>query len=525
MTCWKNNWKTRWLICICTALIFMLVCHGFLLFNPSYTHDALSAIDRRDGMYQASLGRFLQGPMKDFLSPVTATWLIGCITAFAIGNAAFLAAELLNVKGNLSIGFISAVMVSNYTMINSVGSYTPWLDTYGLALMFAVLGVWLAQQYRFGFIPGAFCFMITLGLYPPYFICSAAIMLIHFFFMFTENTNRKKIITTILYYAITLILGYGIYRLLLHFVLTGANITLADAENSMSRIQIFSLGALKSRLFRANDLFFERLFHTLAKLPGGNVFAWLFIASFVFGVIRLLLKSKTKVLYAILSVLLFLVTPSVFNLQYFVCEGATYHDLMVYSIYLAFVFWIAVYDRVLHADHPVPESKVPASDNPAPVKAHSMKTNRIIPQGFIYRTEKVLFLLLMILVLFADIRFANNVYTDRYLRERTTLSLITRIFGAAEQTEGYDPEITPVFVVGDINANPLVRYSGQPFYAVLGTAERQLTITYDLNSYLGNYLGYHFPGVSGEKRTELLNSPAVTNMPAYPATGEFSCSE
>ena len=110
-------------------------------------------------------------------------------------------------------------------------------------------------------------------------------------------------------------------------------------------------------------------------------------------------------------------------------------------------------------------------------------------------------------------------YTDKYLRERSTLSVMTRIMGAAEQTSGFDPEKCGVLIIGELNNNKVLASPNSTFYPSLGNATRDISITYDIFPYLRQYMGYSYRFVEGEEKEKLLADEYVQQMPAYPASG------
>ena len=57
----SNSHKSVYLcVCLCAVTVFYLICHLFILMNPSYSHDALLVVSETDNAHQIALGRFLQ---------------------------------------------------------------------------------------------------------------------------------------------------------------------------------------------------------------------------------------------------------------------------------------------------------------------------------------------------------------------------------------------------------------------------------------------------------------------------------
>ena len=515
MPCTQSNWKKRIIICLCASFMFMFICHGFLLFNPSYSHDSLSEIVRDKGHFQTSLGRFLQPGWKMFFSEVTSTWFIGCLTAVFIGISAAMLGDLFQIRRNESLVFMSGILITNHCMITAVASYMPWIDTHGAALMLAVSGVWLLYKYRFGFLLAIIPLIAVLGLYPPYLVCVLAIVVIQMILSLQQKGVWKKRLIYILKAAVMLVIAYVLYAVILNIILKYNNITYSDGNNSMANIKLLGFNNLKTLLTNAFSLFFSELTITVCYMQFSSIIIGLIGFSYMVILVIFAVKTRFGVWESIALVLLLLAIPFVFNIQYIVCEDATYHSLMVYSIYFAYILLIPLYDSI----------SVINQNEARLVKEESFKNHRSLKKSrlswkWIEDKARCCVPFVLVIVLFADIRFANNVYTDKYLRERTTLSVMTRIMTTAEQTEGFDPAKSRVLIVGDLRRNPIIAAPDPTFYPTLGNASRDISITYNIITYLRYYMGYSYWFIyDGEKKDQLLANEVIQSMPAYPEKG------
>ena len=515
MTCNHCSWKKRIVICLCASFMFMFICHGFLLFNPSYSHDSLSEIIRDKGPFQTSLGRFLQPGWKMIFSEVTATWFIGCLTAFFIGISAGMLGDLFHIKNNVSLVFMSGIMITNHCMSTCVATYMPWIDTHGAALLFAVSAVWLLNKNRFGFLLAIIPLIAVLGLYPPYLVCVLAIVIIQMILSLQQKGVWKKRFIYILKAAVMLVIAYGLYTVILNIILKSNNINYSDGNNSMANIKLIGFNNLKMLLTNAFSLFFSQLTTTVSYLQFSPIIIGLIGLSYVIILVTFSVKMKFGVWEFIALVFLLLAIPFVFNIQYIVCEEATYHSLMVYSIYFAYILLIPLYDSIsVMNQNEARIAKEESSQN------HRFFKRNILSWKWIEDKAHYCVPFILVIILFADIRLANNVYTDKYLRERTTLSVMTRIMTNAEQTEGFDPAKSRVLIVGDLRRNPIIAAPNSTFYPSLGSASRDISITYNVVTYLQNYMGYSYWFIyDGEKKDQLLANGVIQNMPAYPEKG------
>ena len=473
-------------LCFLSTLAFMIVSHGFMLMNPSYSHDSLNEIIRDTGMFQATLGRFAQSPWKTVFGTVTAPWYIGMITTVMIGAAAVLLTRILELRKPLSIVMLCGVLVTNYTVTCSISTYLPWVDTYGGALLLTVCGIWLTLKYRFGPAGGIVCTVISLGLYPPYIICAPALTVLWTAGMLISDRPWKKIFSGLIRIAAMLLLSYALYRVLTQWILDSNHLVYAERENSMTRVAIPAFSEWGRLLSETYRIFFEELFRTLKNgfLPVATEVV--LIASVTIMILTVLWQNDLPTMKGITAVILFAVIPFVFNAQYFLCSEATYHPLMVYSVHLAFVLPILLYDHIRK------------------------------PEAGIQQCGKWITAGAMCLLLLANIRSSNNIYTARYLGERMTLSLMTRVMSAAEQTDGYIAGETPIVMLGTLSRNPAVGAEYKDFEAGFDSAGNLISATYNIEQYMRYYMGYSNVTADESKKAEIMNNEAYQDMKPYP---------
>ena len=86
-----------------------------------------------------------------------------------------------------------------------------------------------------------------------------------------------------------------------------------------------------------------------------------------------------------------------------------------------------------------------------------------------------------------------------------------------ETLEGYNPQVTPVYVVGSLQNSPLNQT--RPDSAYLGAKAglwSYYSATYNLSYYITGYLNY--PMIISEAQ-DLVTLEEVQNMPSFPAQG------
>ena len=494
--------KREWMLPLFSCIGFMVLCHGFMLMNPSYSHDGLNEVVRDMGGYQTTLGRFLQVPWKSLFGGITATWFLGLVAATAIGFAAYFLVSVLEIKRPIPVILICGILITNYTFICSIATYAPWIDTYGGALLLTMLAVWLTKNRKYGLLAAVPCAAAALALYPPYIICIPALALIWMVRSLLTDDTWKDRLSFLLRLILMLAAAYALYRIILFLVLKQGGLDYATDENSITNIKFFGFGNLALLVKETYLSFFDWLINTMRYMPLHRlvIAAVGAVLSLAVG-IELWHKTKLFRNMLLLSVLLIL-SPLVFNAQYIVCESATYHALMVYSVFFAYILIIAIDDICTEQKTEYKETD-------------GLRTAKEIMKIFCQYCVPVV----IAFVIFCNVRYANNVYTGKYLREKATISVMTRVMTRAEETEGYDPDSMPIVVMGSLDENPVLAISNEAYYPVLGNPRRFFSITYNYNMFLKNYMGYAMVGTSAASKEAISDSTVFQQMPAFPEPG------
>lgn len=126
--------------------------------------------------------------------------------------------------------------------------------------------------------------------------------------------------------------------------------------------------------------------------------------------------------------------------------------------------------------------------------------------------------LLLCIIIFDNCIYSNQVYLKKEMENAATLSVLTRMIGRMEGTEGYIPGETECAIIGILDEGPLSQHRAGFDYDTGGLWYNYNTSypeTYPI--YLNYYLDYPVNFVSDDKLTALENSPEVKNMPFFPA--------
>jgi hypothetical protein len=365
-----------------------------------------------------------------------------------------------------------------------------------------MLAVWLTKMKKNGFLLAVPCAAVTLALYPPYIICIPALALIWLARSLLTDDKWKDRLSFLMRLILMLVAAYAFYRICLALALKHGGLDYAPDNNSITNISFFGFSNLPLLVKETYLTFFDWLINTMRYMPLHR----LVIAAV--GTILLLLvgmeiwRKRQSPLSLLLLLVLLIFSPLVFNAQYIVCQSATYHALMVCSVYFAYILVVAVDDLCTERSSVDHEKKATCG-----IKRKLESICRIcVP-------------VVIAFILFCNVRYANNVYTGKYLREKATLSIMTRVMTRAEETDGYDPESMPIVIMGSLDDNPILAIPEDAYYPMLGNPRRFFSITYNYDAFLKNYMGCSNVGTNASVREEIQESARFQAMPAFPESG------
>ncbi len=426
--------KTRLKKCLLYTLIFWLAAHGYRFLNNLYTGDTLNNVFQDDILWQRSLGRFLQPITMIFRGVITAPWLLFVIAVVEFGAAVFFLTLILDIKDSVTIFIICGVLSCNLALTCTNAAYTPWVDIYGIAFLLATLGVYLISQDKIlGYILGILSLVGCMGFYQAYVDVAIGLVGIIIILELSAKKLDKKIIIKDIKMLGSVLLSGIIYAVAYKLVLKIHHVEEAVSYNSLSGVGDYegvSIGELIIGVYKA---FFDYLFHQgtfvstyLLGKRVSNVWDIVIIASvivsFAFVIIGLFIlgkKNKVPVWQMLIQAVGLVILPLALNFVYILSKGME-HELMIYSFYLVYVFYIVVF---LKNEVGIESTKW-------------IKYLAFVP---------------LVIIVWNNIVFSNQVYFKLDMEDRAALSISTRMINDIENMDGYEPGVTPVGVVGSLN--------------------------------------------------------------------------
>lgn len=426
----KNRLRTIFL----ATLAFGLIAHGYGFLNFTISHDSLNEfwlfqqIGYFDGtatQWKISLGRFVV-PIYQLLfrGQTVAPWFSGMLALLWTALAVWATACLFDIRERWLLIFTCGIFTVNLSVAALTATFLHDLDADLFAVLAAVCAVlfWKRGTWRQLFaIP---MLVIVLGIYQSMISVYISFVIFLCILRLADGDQVKAVFPDGLR-AIGLMAAGGILYLLLSKAACAlCGLSLTGQENGLANMLDGSSGILS--LLAATFTSWLSLFALEPPRINGVFNGLLFLTALVL-VVDILRSKQLPAANKALLLLLGILLPFGANVAAFLNNGQV-HLLMLYAAWLLYLLILLLCRRV--------SGKKP----------------------------KTAFLccVLIGLILFSNIRFANALYTRKDQERQATLSLMTRVTDRMEQIEGYVPGETEVAILGAPNVAPLSGY-GQTY--------------------------------------------------------------
>ncbi len=480
------------------AFFSALVC-GYLVHLYAFTNlipnsDGLSRVFDLQQMtvsgrwllhYASALNGFTQMPAA-----------IGLLSVLFLALAAALAVDLLGLRGRVLSALAGAVMAA-FPAVGYTFLYLFTASAYCLAILLAVLAVWLARRGGAGWPAGVLALAAAMGIYQAYAALAIALALLAVLRRALEpEAGFRDTLRLGLRLAAFLAAGAALYYVILQLFLRAKGLELLDYLGMNAASSGYPFAQLPRLIFdsyrQAAAFFF---------LPGSangfasGAFCLVNLLALLLGVLALAghftchqlwsQRWRTAGALALLALL-----PLGMNFMQVLSPWSAPTPLMKYSFVSAYLLVFLALDR---AD--------------------------ALPQGRLRALPAAGALWCAALLLFC-LNTNNLLYTASAQAHRATESYATRLLGRIEACEGYRPGME-IAVVGAVPAGQIV--SDIPSYRQVEHYSVPLHSVLTLNKHIYYYLSdwLNFPVDEPDEQTMLAISadPAFQAMPLYPAQG------
>lgn len=489
------------------VLIGALV-HGFGFFNKFINEDSLFHFhDSLAYLYQS--GRWMLVSLQFVRGFYVAPWIIGVFAVFYLAIAVTLVISILDIKNRLHCVAISALIVTFPAWANQF-MYDFMADAYPAAMLLAALAIYVSKKYKFGFLVGAFCLMLSLALYQSFLAFAIGLALMAVIRFILEGSRDTK---AILLYGGKFLLC-GVLGLILYVISVRISLRITGgslfAYQGMDAIGTFSMGDLPRLLIDAYDIFFRSFRPTGTDVVNqiyisfgrGLLYATVFLLMaylFVKRVIVDRLYQHVPAFLILLACLLFL--PLGLNVTVITAPTAEFHSLMtnpfVLGVVLLFVF--------LDVDQIPREAK---------------EKRRGVSLALIA-------LVATILISGSYMRQTSSFYFVQHIQYESSFAFYNRMLARIEGAEGYEPGM-PVALIGEApfpyigDAETLISERWQ----IVGFSGRRPAVGlgewFKSVNFIQNYLGVQIVPATEEEITRVVESELFAEMPLYPRYGSVA---
>ena len=164
-----NKNKKSIIICLLTAFIFGIICHGYCYFNQFYSHDSIGVYaDNGEALWQLSLGRFLVGVQMKIRGMYSSATMIGFLSLLFIGISSYIICKLFNINEIIFQIITTCLLVVCPSFTFSNATYIFLSDIYMLALLLATISTYLIRKNNKISYISIILICIICGLYQSY---------------------------------------------------------------------------------------------------------------------------------------------------------------------------------------------------------------------------------------------------------------------------------------------------------------------------------------------------------------------
>lgn len=485
----------RWAFFGC--LIGGLLVHLYAFTNLIPNSDGLSRVYDLQQMtvsgrwflhYASALNNFTQMPMA-----------IGLLSLVLLGVAAALVTDLLDIHSALLGGLTGAVMAAfpcmGYTFL-----YLFTASAYCLAILLAVLSVWLARRGRMGAVLGALALALSMGTYQAYVTVAIGLSLL---VVFRETLDPEATLkgTWALGLRLVAMLAGGavLYYAILMVFLKVKNLELLSYLGMDAASSGYPLGQLPGLVIAA----YKQVISFFFRPGSANAFATPFLVgidllALLLGAVCFLLRLRAGELWRELwrplgALAMLALLPLGVGFSQILSPYSAPTPLMKYAyaaVYLAVILLLQRGDEV------------------------SARTRfPLAPAAAVWAAVLLLFCL----------NTNNLLYTASAQAHRATESYLTRLFARVESCPGYQPGMEVAFV-GAIPADQLQAQIPSYLQVDHYSAPRDnvAVLNKHIYYYLQDWLNIPVEELDEETMKAIARTPEFQTMPLYPAQGSVA---
>lgn len=472
-----------------------LVAHGYCYFNGNFSHDSLFSIHEQSPAVMISSGRYLRPVYRllrgSFTLPVINGFLFLCFLSMSV----YLLTDILNIQKKSLVALTCGLLTANSTIGLMNASYLHDADSYGLALLLALAGVWVSLHLSHGSCYAVLFYFASLGIYQAYIDVAIYVFLILALVRLLQGGGVKKVYLQTIRNLLPIAAGMVLY--FLGILVTQHMTQVSGGGLYNDPTAALSLRSLSDRFLSCARALYLWFFSSAAHAPGVVIGANLLMLALTALLLVALIRRRQlpgSSVWGIIGIL-FLIP---FGMNAVTLLSNVCHWLTVFACYLSYLcapVLIGLYD-----------------EDPAGSKCT--------------RFSRKAWAVLAAVLIFDSCLYSNEIYLKKELESAATLSTFTRIVDRMEQTEGFVPGQTEVAFVGLLFDSPLSTERSGFDHTSTGLWHSYSTTYYETYEvYLSYYLGYPAHCVDTNEIQKYEKMEQVIAMPSFPAAGSVQMVE
>jgi len=488
----KQNMKKEWKIAFISTFLIGVLLHAPMMIRDIPNHDGLDSMHFSQNMIVS--GRWFLSVACGISSYYTLPWLIGIFAMIYLGLASLFLVDFLAVKDTMSVVLISGLLVS-FPALASTFAYVFTMDGYMMAVLLAVLAVWLTKNKRMGFVPGAVCLALSIAIYQAYLPIAVILSIYGVLMIAMDKGEVKEKLLNMLRYLYMGLLGCIGYYVILQIMLKLQHTEIGTYQEGSSLGLLGGMGLLECIKNIYVDFF---AFTINGNVLMNNVFSatalvGLGLVTFA-TLIRLIAYTdwwKSPWFYVI-AILLPISLPVATNIMLLILPGVTYHLLMRYQWVLYPILMIVF------------------------VAKHN--------KGLLGEKRREWFIVLCAIELIWNFVVTDQIaYSNLQKKYEKTYAYCVRLLDRIEQTEGYykGMPIAMIGVVGD-DSYPETDITEKVTDNLIGMNGEWLLYTgnnYEL--FMKHYLGATLNILPPDSMEEMYYDERYRAMESFPAQGSI----
>lgn len=509
-------------ICFLTGMGVGILTHFYMLTNKMTNWDDINSLSG----YGAgdNVGRF----MLKYLHPLGTNHSIpavhGMLMLFCLSIMACLIYRILSAKSVMAAVLIPTLLVT-FPSVACTMTFMFTVHTYGFALCFLTIGVFLLRKYRFGWIPAGILFIMTLGVYQSYISIAITLLLMSLFIDVLNGCKVRDTFFNGLKYILTLGSSTAVYMILCRIAYPALSKETYGGVGKMGQIAVSEMPILMARCYkRFLEYFITKPFDFVS--PVTRVCNTLMLAlCILFGILLLVKKKrdleKGNLLFALLIAFLI---PFAMAFIYFMAPEAPFSMLMLYSYSLVGVFTVVLFEQLLVVSKETCFKKAASSKTLFEEKTVQKEKMR----GKVLFTGSVLVSALVLVTAYSNYLTTNTAYLRMQLANERVKAYFNRILTNIEATEGFQAG-DQVVILGEFHyeENPssaeLPVLITDPLRDMSGIALENGLLTSGVRTrFIETFLGFPMAHLDDCEVEEILNSSCYQNMPVYPKNGSIT---